>query len=444
MTMPPPREVLVTGAGGLIGRGVVRALLARGIRVRALRRDDGGTEASPLLTVFKGDLRDAAAMREAVRGVSHVIHLAARKSDEPDSDAVNVDGTRNLATAAAAEGVALFVHVSTPSAGLRSPGTYGATKARSEEVVRASGVPFVIVRPSVVYADAASGILGSMMGFLALPVVPMIGDGSVRFAPIFRDDLAALLVRLLDAPGAVGGCFDVGGPEVLSFRRMLETCMEAAGVRKKILALPVPLARLIAASTAWMPKPPVTRSNVRGAVEEVPLELAPLRAIVPYDARTFGQGVREILAAKPLEPLADTDAHRREAESLLAYVLRGIGCREAPSDAECQRFLDACRVHGVDASRVLPVRVLRSSFLLSGLDLLTRLRRPACAFQQKLLIAAAVAETSPRSAPFLLPRNRSLLTVIAGGIAAGCRTALAACAALFLLIAVRRWKIYAG
>ena len=83
-------EVLVTGATGLIGRGVVEELLRRGVRVRALTRKGSWPHPSPLLHVVHGDLRDPVILQNAARGVTHVIHLAACKSDEAQSEATNV------------------------------------------------------------------------------------------------------------------------------------------------------------------------------------------------------------------------------------------------------------------------------------------------------------------------------------------------------------------
>jgi hypothetical protein len=118
--------------------------------------------------------------------------------------------------------------------------------------------------------------------FLKLPIVPIIGSGETTYAPIHADDLAELFVDLLTADHVLGGVFDAGGPETLSFNDMIEQSMDVLGIRKPVLHVPVWLAALLAQVFSVLPKPPITRSNIRGATENVPLDLEKLRSVLPY------------------------------------------------------------------------------------------------------------------------------------------------------------------
>ena len=106
MTPSDHRPVLITGAGGFIGKDVVSRLLARGWRVRAMVRRAGGTglPSHERLEVVTADMRDEVSLRAAVKGVAAVVHLVAAKSDEKDSDDVNVGGAKRLVAVCRADG----------------------------------------------------------------------------------------------------------------------------------------------------------------------------------------------------------------------------------------------------------------------------------------------------------------------------------------------------
>lgn len=102
----------------------------------------------------------------------------------------------------------------------------------------------------------------------------------------------------------------------------------------------------------------------------------------------------------------------QEGSILLRYVVQSVGCDIPPDPAEIERYQLACAVHGIDSTHKLSARVLRSRQFLAALDASSRILRKNSTLQRKLLIAAAIAETSPRTAPFLLPRQQSIFSVI--------------------------------
>lgn len=418
-------HVLVTGASGMIGLSLVRMLTGHGIRVRAMTRSGIVSISSPLLSVVKADIRSLQDVRCAMQDITHVVHLAACKSDEPESEAVNVVGTRHLLSEAQTAGVRLFLHVSTPSASLPHPGLYGSTKKSAEYLVQKASVPFIIVRPSVIYSSWQTGILGSIRTFLSFPVVPVIGAGTVEFAPMHVDDLSALLMHLLSEPKAVGGTFDVGGSEHLSFNAMVGICMDMLGMKKKIMHVPVFFATFIAFLLSWLPHPPLTRSNVAGSQQNVPLDLEPLRRIVPYVARDFRSG---------LQNLQETDSR------ILSYVLSGFSSNQFPDQCEVGRYREASTIHSIDGFHRLPPK-----FLLPALDASSKILCPSCVLQKKLLIAAAIVETTPRSATFLLLKKQSLLWLIVGLFVSSLLSFFALLIGFSLrILCPSLWKSYAG
>src|SRR5262249_55675997 len=187
-------NVLVTGASGLIGRRLVARLLRAGFSVAAFVRTPGSLAelAGDRLTIVHGVVDDRDALQRAAAGRHAGVQLAAvaRGVDEAAVYAVNVGGTENVIAAARKASVRRIVFTSTVSATRERLGPYGGSKRLAEDRVRAGGVSFVILRPSLVYGGGDAGLVASLSRWLrSLPVVPVIGNGRIEIDPIHIDDL---------------------------------------------------------------------------------------------------------------------------------------------------------------------------------------------------------------------------------------------------------------
>ena len=393
-----PRRVLVTGATGMVGPGVLRALLRDGWHVRVLVRDASRAPAD--CTVAVGDMTDAESLRAACRNVDAVVHVAARKNDECDSVAVNIEGARLLAHVAAQEGVQRIIHLSTQSVRLGRRGTYGETKLQAERALDAGRVPVAHLRASVIYGDMPDGIVGSILGFARLPFIPVIGDGRPHFRPMHRDDLGSVIAAMLALPEATG-VFDVGGREEYTYDELVRVIVAAQGLRRPLVHLPLFLALPMArALRALLPKPPITVSNVLGAADDVRFDPSPILTLTAVEPRSFRASLAAMLPLRAVAPDA-------EARYLLSYVGRGCALPVA-TDALTERYLRALRAHGVAEQATLAALPGYAAMLAH--DWATRLRAPGCALQKKLLIAAAIREADVGSAA-LLPPTQSALAV---------------------------------
>ena len=402
----PEKMVLVTGAAGMVGGRAVEALLGAGHRVRAFVRSETNALAErSRLEVMRGDMTRLEDVRRAISGVDVVVHLAARKNDESDSHAVNVGGATHLALACRESGVGHVVHVSTQSVRLPKRGTYGETQRLAECALRDSGLPVVTLRPSVVYRDLESGILGSIVRFSKLPRIPVVGRGDVLFRPIHVDDLARALVRASENPELAGEPYDVGGPSELDFLGLVDAVTSRTGRARGKLHLPVPLCRLLALVGG-----PITRSNVLGATQKVPLFTKRFVRDFGFEPRGFEEGLASLeLPGGGSDREADAEL---EARSLLRYVARG-GLRSwSPDSTLIDRYLRAAgSAPALREHRLDPI-VLRRPMLLAGLDAVAALRSPHSPLRSKLIIAAALIECRPESAAWLLPRDQSRLGVL--------------------------------
>jgi uncharacterized protein YbjT (DUF2867 family) len=199
--------IAVTGATGFVGQALLDRALEADVTVKALAR-----RAQPPLAGVEwvsGDLGTNAALRQLVRGAEAVIHVAGVVNDAAQFESGNVLGTLNVIEAAKAEGVRRFIHVSSLSAREPDLSAYGASKARAEKLVMASGLDWTIVRPPGIYGprDVDYFEMFRLARWGLMPVPPKEGRASI----IHVDDLARLLLALV--PGGEGTSFQTFEPD---------------------------------------------------------------------------------------------------------------------------------------------------------------------------------------------------------------------------------------
>lgn len=264
-----PQLVTVFGGSGFLGRHVVRALAKRGYLVRvACRRPDLAGHLQPLGNVgqiqpVQANLRVRWSIDRAVQGASHVINLVGilHEGGRQRFSTVHEFGARAVAEAARAAGASL-THVSALGADISSPSLYAQTKARGENAVRETFADAVIYRPSIVFGpeDAFFNRFANMARFS--PFLPLIGGGETRFQPIYVGDVAEAVARAVDGKVKGGTTYELGGPQVLSFKECLEEMLEV--IDRKRLLVPVPwwVANLQASVLGLLPNPPLTKDQV--------------------------------------------------------------------------------------------------------------------------------------------------------------------------------------
>lgn len=295
---PSPSQVTVFGAAGFIGRVTVEELRRAGWRVRAFVRPSElhPFAASPDVDVTQGDIRDAETVRLALAGSVAVVNLAGAKADEPESEAVNVGGARNLVAAARAAGGVRIVHISTQAVKIARQGIYARTKLAAERVFEASDIPVTILRPSVVYGAGESGVFAAMRrAIVRLPVVPVPGDGRWVSAPVHVADVGKAIVACLVTPATIGRTYDLGGPDRLSMDELLDRMAVHCGRRCRKLHIPfavaLPLARV---AVAVLPRAPLSVSNVLGSNQEIPIDIGPARRDFGFEPRSLEEGLRSL------------------------------------------------------------------------------------------------------------------------------------------------------
>jgi uncharacterized protein YbjT (DUF2867 family) len=259
-------RVLVTGATGFIGPHVVQRLVDDGHVVRVLEHTAGSSATLPSQEAVEGSMTDPASLRRAVDGQEAVVHLVGILSGKPEEfRSVMEEGTRDLLEAARDAGVERFVLMSALGVTEETKDLvpyYGA-KWQMEQDVKASGLEHVIFRPSFVFGSEG-GALGQFKKIAKLaPVTPIPGPGTQRIQPIWTDDVAAYFAAAIEKPEAANRTFELGGPDVVTWNEFWSRLKRAQGAHRPSLHIPFGLMRVQAAVLEKLPRPPVTRDQLK-------------------------------------------------------------------------------------------------------------------------------------------------------------------------------------
>jgi len=299
-------NVLVTGAAGFLGQALVRALLARGGRVRAfdLRPADLLGEG---LEWVSGDVRDAEAVRRACEGMEVVYHLAAlipqRKADAATMRAVNVGGTQNVLSGALAEGVRRVVYLSSAevygipaevpcreTTPLNPLGEYGHNKVAAEALCRAAlarGLETVILRPPTIVGPGLGEpfLVGLLDALRRGRPVTLLGKGENRFHFVHVQDVVSACLIAAEHPAAVGEAFNLASTAAMPIREMVECAIERTGSSARVRPLPVWLARLVVSVLHPLGKAPLEPEHLAIAVADYVFDTTKARQMLGWSPR---------------------------------------------------------------------------------------------------------------------------------------------------------------
>ena len=279
-------SVLVTGATGLLGRRVVQQLLETNHEVRVMVRRPGSENvfATPPTDLCYGDVSDPDALAEACRDATAVVHLVAVIRGGPRQfDAINRQGTANVVEAAKAAGsVKRFIHVSALGASDTPRLQYLHSKWQGEQAVVNSGLPYVILRPSLIFGPGDEFTTAVAALVRAMPIVPVIGSGNNRLQPIHVEDVARCIT--LSVSGNIRGnhTIEIGGPEQLSYNEIVGVVARTLGRKARRINVPV-----------WKMQLPVTlmeKLTPRAPINRAMLQLVTLRNVAETGSveRAFG------------------------------------------------------------------------------------------------------------------------------------------------------------
>jgi uncharacterized protein YbjT (DUF2867 family) len=296
--------VTVFGGSGFVGRSVVRALAKRDYRIRvAVRRPELAGHLQPLgkvgqIHAVQANLRYPASLEAAMRDSHVAINLVGilTESGAQTFDAVQGSGAGSVAKAAGAVG-ARMVHVSAIGADEKSLSRYARAKAAGEKAVLSAVPTATIMRPSVVFGpeDQFTNRFAALAQIS--PVLPLIGGGVTKLQPVYAGDVATAVADAVDGKTKAGATYELGGPEVLTMREIMEIILATTERRRMLVSLPFGLAKLQAMFLQFAP----------GPLKLTPDQVALLRSdnVVSDAAKAAGLTLEGLgIAADSLEAIA--------------------------------------------------------------------------------------------------------------------------------------------
>ena len=287
-----------------LGRCIVCELARQGARiVVASRHPEQARDLKPMgeigqIVMIKADTRDEASVVRAVEGARFVIHLPGILVEHGQQTFTNihVEGPCRVARAARTAGAESLIHLSAIGADAHSPSAYGRSKAAGEAKLREAFPQAVILRPSLVFGH--EDMLFNRFATMArlLPVIPLVA-GSCRFQPVYVGDVAQAVRAVLQLGPQSGQLYELGGPEILTLKNILQRTLAEIDRSRLILPMPMGVARLLARFTSWLPTPPLTQdqlamltqdnvANGPGLVD-LGVQPTPLDAILPLYLQRF-------------------------------------------------------------------------------------------------------------------------------------------------------------
>jgi len=281
---------------------MLERLLIEGHAVRAAVRGQQGQEPRALsraeqlgrrddLQWVPGDVVQGSGLDEGMQGCDAVIHLVGIILEKGTNtfERVHHLGTRNVVEAAKRTGIKRFVQMS--ALGVRADGVaaYQITKWKGEEEVRQSGIPFCILRPSLIFGEGDGFVTQMMATMRSAPFFrPVPGDGTPKFRPIAVQDVTTCFARALTCEAATNRTIDLGGADELTLNEVLSEIARCAGVSKPAVHIPMPL-MFAGASVAQkiLSNSPVTVDQLRMLKEGSTCEIEPMKRIFGISPRGF-------------------------------------------------------------------------------------------------------------------------------------------------------------
>ena len=264
MTLQKNALITVFGGTGFLGRHIVKRLAKSGYRLRiATRRPNEAlflkTNGTPgQIDIVQANIRDDASTKAALQGADGVVNAVGIlfESGKQKFNALQAEGATRIAEAAKAHGISSMVHISAIGADSASASLYAQSKAAGETGVIAALPKAHILRPSIVVGPEDDFFNRFAAMAMLAPALPLIGGGVTNYQPVSVFDVAAAVETCF--AGAEAGTYELGGPNVLSFKSLMEMLLAEIGRNRLLVPMPFAAARVIATFAQFMPTPLLT------------------------------------------------------------------------------------------------------------------------------------------------------------------------------------------
>lgn len=261
-------KIAIIGGSGFIGSYINNRLVKRGcsltLPTRRLERHKRDLIILPNTQVVETSVSSQQALNQLLQGHDAVISMVGiLHGSRQQFEAVHVGLVDKLIAACNQNGIKRLVHISALGASTSAPSNYQQTKGQAEEQIKASGLDWTILRPSVVFGQGDSFLTLFANLLAAVPIVPLAG-ATTRFAPVWADDVAHAVEACLFNPRTIGQSLDLAGPDTYTLAELVAYVGKLTGHPRPIIGLPYALAYLQAMTMEYLPgQPPISRDNVR-------------------------------------------------------------------------------------------------------------------------------------------------------------------------------------
>lgn len=292
--------ILVTGATGFVGSHLVKRMRQEGLKVRAVTRTPAKAQSLADLgvEVVPGEIADPASLEAAAQGCDRVIHLVGiiQEGRGFTFRSVHVEGTQNVLDAAKKAGIGHFVYQSAVGSREGAKSEYHRTKWEAENLVRAGGIPYTILRPSLIYGPGDLFTIRISEMIKVSPVLPVIGTGRSKVQPIFIDDVVECIRKIVTGESFLNKIYEIGGPDELTYEEVTKAIAAAMGVDRPVVHMPLFFMRTMAmVAEAILPKPPVTTDQLIMLQEDNVCSLRDIREVFGIEPVRFREGLSRFL-----------------------------------------------------------------------------------------------------------------------------------------------------
>lgn len=264
------KKVVIFGGSGFLGGYLVRELAKQGFLIKIASRYPEEAAYSKVsgnvgqITLCRCNLRNDASVRNAMLDADIVINLVGilyEKYSQKFSD-IHAKAAEKIAIIAKDLGIKRVVHVSALGVDQGAESIYARTKITGERAIFASNPDAIIIRPSIIFGDGDSFFNKFACMAKFMPFLPLIGGGNTKFQPVYVGDVATVIASLCQNQNYAGKIIELGGPQVFSFKELLEITLKTVNLKRVLLNIPFSVASIIGLFGEFMPVPLLTRDQV--------------------------------------------------------------------------------------------------------------------------------------------------------------------------------------
>jgi NADH dehydrogenase len=286
-TTRSPKKILITGSTGFLGSAVLKQLLNKEYELICISRQTG-LKAFSNVSYYSPDFNNQN-LNNRIKDACACIHLAAetRSPRYKDNYATNVVFTKKVLSLCKSRNIRKIIYTSSINTRFKRPGSYGKTKLEAEEMIKQSGLDYIIFLPPTIFGDNDRSLSKIIFLIKKLPFVPVIGNGRALMQPVYVEDAAKTIINSIDS-AAVNKTYYLGGKDIFSFDQLVKKIQDKYNLRKKIIHIPfAPIYFFSLLFSFLYKKFPITPEQCISLNNDKNGDIGPARKLLSYNPVDF-------------------------------------------------------------------------------------------------------------------------------------------------------------